>query len=124
MLWEGKNGEEETYTFADLKRETNKFANALRSLGVVKGDRVFLFMERVPELYIAIFGILKAHAKKGEDISGDGVLEILVTPTGRPSRKQTTSVNVPPVSIPISTPALATASITYPMVFPMVFYRF
>ena len=72
LLWEGKNGEEETYTFADLKRETNKFANALRSLGVVKGDRVFLFMERVPELYIAIFGILKAGGVAGPLFSAFG----------------------------------------------------
>ena len=72
LLWEGKNGEEETYTFADLKRETNKFANALRGLGVVKGDRVFLFMERVPELYIAIFGILKAGGVAGPLFSAFG----------------------------------------------------
>ena len=72
LLWEGKNGEEETYTFADLKRETNRFANALRGLGVVKGDRVFLFMERVPELYIAVFGILKAGAVAGPLFSAFG----------------------------------------------------
>ncbi len=72
MIWEGKNGEEESYTFADLKRETNKFANVLRGLGVNRGDRVFLFMERVPELYIAVFGILKAGAVAGPLFSAFG----------------------------------------------------
>ncbi len=72
MLWEGKNGEEETYTFADMKRETSKFASVLRGLGVNRGDRVFLFMERVPELYIAVFGILKAGAVAGPLFSAFG----------------------------------------------------
>ena len=72
LLWEGKNGEEERYTFADLKRETNKFANVLRGLGVTRGDRVFLFMERVPELYIAVFGVLKVGAIAGPLFSAFG----------------------------------------------------
>ena len=72
MLWEGKNGEEETYTFADMKRETGKFASVLRGLGVNRGDRVFLFMERIPELYIAVFGVLKAGAVAGPLFSAFG----------------------------------------------------
>ena len=72
MLWEGKNGEEETYTFADMKRETGMFASALRDLGVDRGDRVFFFMERVPELYIAVFGALKAGAVAGPLFSAFG----------------------------------------------------
>ena len=72
MIWAGKNGEEETYTFADLKRLTNRFANLLRGLGVQPGDRVFLFMERVPELYVAVFGTLKAGAIAGPLFSAFG----------------------------------------------------
>jgi acetyl-CoA synthetase len=45
-----------------MKRESNKFANALRQLGVQKGDRIFFFADRVPELYFACFGTLKAGA--------------------------------------------------------------
>ena len=48
MLWEGKNGERETYSYEEMRRETNRFANVLAALGVRKGDRVFTFMERVP----------------------------------------------------------------------------
>ena len=60
--WLGANGEEETYTFADFKAQSNKFANVLSGLGVELGDRVFIFMDRVPELYFAFFGILKVAA--------------------------------------------------------------
>jgi acetyl-CoA synthetase len=65
MIWEGVNGEQERYTFGQLKTLTNKFANVLKSLGIEKGDRVLVFMDRVPELYIAFFGILKVGAIAG-----------------------------------------------------------
>ncbi len=60
MIWEGKDGRVETYTFADMAKHSNRFANVLRSLGIGKGERVFVFMDRVPELYAAVFGTLKA----------------------------------------------------------------
>jgi len=49
-------------TFEDLSLQSNRFANVLRKLGVVKGDRVFVFLGRRPELYVAILGILKIGA--------------------------------------------------------------
>ncbi len=72
MLWEGKGGRTETYTFAQMAAASNKAANALRSLGVQKGDRVFVFMERVPELYFAVFGTLKLGAVIGPLFSAFG----------------------------------------------------
>ena len=72
MIWEGKNGEHETYTFGQLKTLTNRFANVLKSLGIEKGDRVFIFLDRVPELYIAMFGILKAGGIAGPLFSAFG----------------------------------------------------
>ena len=72
MIWEGKYGEQETYTFGQIKTLTNKFANVLKSLGVEKGDRVFIFMDRVPELYTAFFGILKTGAVAGPLFSAFG----------------------------------------------------
>ena len=72
MIWEGKNGEQETYTFGEMKTLTNKFANVLKSLGIEKGDRVFLFMDRTPETYIAFFGILKIGAIVGPLFSAFG----------------------------------------------------
>ena len=59
MLWEGKNGEKETHTYDDMRLQSNKFANVLNGLGLEKGDRVFTFMERVPEHFFAVFGTLK-----------------------------------------------------------------
>ncbi len=63
--WEAKNGETESYTFSEFSKLTNKFANALAQLGIAKGDRVFTFIERLPEVYIAVFGSLKIGAIVG-----------------------------------------------------------
>jgi acetyl-CoA synthetase len=62
MYWHGKNGEEEVYTFLDLENLTNKFANVLKNLGVIKGDRVFTYLERIPENYISLIAALKCGA--------------------------------------------------------------
>src|SRR3972149_4682925 len=51
--------------YEDVARLSNKWASVLRSLGVKKGDRVFVFLERIPELYAAVFGTLKAGAIVG-----------------------------------------------------------
>ncbi len=73
LIWESKRGEEEKYTFQDLSRLSNKFANVLvRNLGVRKGDRVFFFLERVPEIYIGILGTLKAGGVIGPLFSAFG----------------------------------------------------
>ncbi|WP_456380735.1 AMP-binding protein, partial [Hydrogenimonas sp.] len=59
LVWYGKSGERKTFTYRDLKTETNRFANVIKSLGLEKGDRVYILSPRVPELYIAVMGILK-----------------------------------------------------------------
>ena len=46
-------------TYADLSLRTNRFANALRTLGIEKGDRVFTLLGRCPELYVSLLGTLK-----------------------------------------------------------------
>lgn len=56
---------EEKYTFLDMKKLSNKFANVLTDLGVAKGDRVFIFMPRSPELYASLLGSLKVGAIVG-----------------------------------------------------------
>ena len=47
------------WTYRDLARGSARFANVLRALGVGRGDRVFSFLGRVPELYLAALGTLK-----------------------------------------------------------------
>ncbi|MFX3616379.1 MAG: acetate--CoA ligase [Sporolactobacillus sp.] len=57
---------DESYTFSDLKFFSNKAANVLKDkANIVKGDRVFIFMPRSPELYILFLGIIKAGAIVG-----------------------------------------------------------
>ncbi len=72
MYWEGNDGEEEAYTFAEMKSLSDKFANALLGLNISKSDRIFIFMERLPELYIAFFGSLKIGAVVGPLFSAFG----------------------------------------------------
>jgi acetyl-CoA synthetase len=60
--WLGKDGAVRDFTYADLRDLTNRFANALASLGVGKGDRVFALAGRIPELYVAALGTVKHRA--------------------------------------------------------------
>ena len=60
VRWIGRNGMRRNFTYRDLKSATNQFANALRNLGVREGDGVFVLSGRIPELYIAVLGALKA----------------------------------------------------------------
>jgi len=62
MIWESADGAIERSTFEDCRRQSNRFANVLTSIGVAKGDRVFFLMDRIPELYFALFGALKRGA--------------------------------------------------------------
>ncbi len=59
LRWLGSNGEVCQFSYADLREETNRFANVLRQLKVARGDRVFVLAGRIPELYFAALGALK-----------------------------------------------------------------
>jgi acetyl-CoA synthetase len=59
LRWLGKRGEIRDYTYQQLSKLSNRFANVLKDLGVGKGDRVFVLAGRIPELYIAALGTLK-----------------------------------------------------------------
>ena len=65
LVWVGRDGEVERYTFRHIKAMSDRFANVLDSLGVVRGDRVLVYLERIPELYFAFLGALKAGAVAG-----------------------------------------------------------
>ncbi|MGR6857923.1 acetate--CoA ligase [Bacillus halotolerans] len=57
---------DEKYTFKEMKEETNRAGNVLRRYGnVEKGDRVFIFMPRSPELYFIMLGAIKIGAIAG-----------------------------------------------------------
>lgn len=62
LLWEGSQGEQKRYTYGDVRVYSNTIGAFLRSLGIRERDRVCLFMDRIPELYIGLLGILKIGA--------------------------------------------------------------
>jgi acetyl-CoA synthetase len=62
IVWEGEPGDSRVLTYADLHREVCKCANALKSLGVKKGDRVALYMPMIPELAIAMLACTRIGA--------------------------------------------------------------
>jgi acetyl-CoA synthetase len=59
LIWEDFHGTVKTYTFDDIRVYSNTFAHFLSGLGLLPGERICLFMDRVPELYISFLGILK-----------------------------------------------------------------
>ena len=91
--WEGEPGDTRTLTYADLRREVNRCANALLELGVRTGDRVGIYMPMIPELPIAmlacakigaphvvVFGGFSADALQGRMIDSEAVA--LITADG------------------------------------------
>jgi len=99
LIWEGEPGDRRTLTYWDLYREVNKFANALKSLGVNKGDRVAIYMPMIPELVIAmlacarigavhavVFGGFSAEALR--DRINDAQAKVLITADGGYRRGQ------------------------------------
>lgn len=72
LYWEGEEGQREKYTFAEAEAISNQIANYLKSIGVNHGDRVFIFLPRVPLLYFSFLGILKIGAVAGTMFSAFG----------------------------------------------------
>ncbi|WP_400087495.1 acetate--CoA ligase [Yoonia sp. R78084] len=60
LRWIDKAGNRTDYTYVDLAQQANRFANVLHAHGLKKGDTVYSLLGRVPELYIAALGTLKA----------------------------------------------------------------
>lgn len=91
-LYYSDNQREEKYTFEEMSKKSNQFANVLRNHGVKKGDRVFIFMPRTPELYFCLFGALKIGAVVGplfeafmetavrDRLQDSGAIAIITTP--------------------------------------------
>ncbi len=62
ILWEGEPGDVRVLTYGQLHREVCRFANALKQLGVRKGDRVAIYMPMIPELAIAMLACARIGA--------------------------------------------------------------
>jgi len=59
LIWEGFKGEVKQYTYEDVRIYSNNFAKFLQNIELRPGDRICIFMDRIPELYISFLGILK-----------------------------------------------------------------
>ena len=62
LIWEGSTGITKKYTYNDIRLATNTIGQFLRDLGVRPEDRVCLFMDKIPELYLGFLGVLKIGA--------------------------------------------------------------
>lgn len=62
LIWEGEPGDSRTLTYAQLHREVCQFANAMKELGVKKGDRIGIYMPMIPEAVIALLACARIGA--------------------------------------------------------------
>ncbi|MEE2904868.1 MAG: acetate--CoA ligase [Gemmatimonadota bacterium] len=62
LIWEGEPGDERTYTYAELHEEVCRLANALKRLGVKKGDRVTVYLPMIPEAVVAMLACTRIGA--------------------------------------------------------------
>ena len=92
-IWESESGERKDITYLELQKEVNKFANALRKLGVQKGDKVSLYLPMILELPIAMLACAKIGAvhsvifsgfwaKAFQDRTNDAKAKIAITADG------------------------------------------
>jgi len=93
IIWEGDDGEKRVYTYLELHKEVNRFANLLKSFGVKKGDRVVLYMPMIPEaafamlacarigaIHSVVFGGFSAEALKDRIL--DAKAKVVITADG------------------------------------------
>lgn len=65
LFYEDEKGAKQKYTFEELAKISNKIGNYLKQIGVDRGDRVFIFLPRIPYLYFSFLAILKIGAIAG-----------------------------------------------------------
>ncbi len=84
LIWEGFGGKKETYTFDDLRVRSNAFAKLLQDRGLEPGDRICIFMDKIPSLYFSFLGILKMGgiAQPLFSAFGDESLEVRLASAG------------------------------------------
>ncbi len=62
LIWVGEDGDVRTMSYFALNREVSQFGNVLRAMGIQKGDRVTIYMPRIPEIIIAMLACAKVGA--------------------------------------------------------------
>ncbi len=93
LIWEGEPGDTRTFSYAELHREVSQFSNALRKLGVEKGDRVTIYLPMIPEAAIAMLACTRIGAVHSvvfggfspdslADRNNDAASKVLITADG------------------------------------------
>jgi acetyl-CoA synthetase len=77
LRWEGEEGNVRTMTYGELRRDVNRMANALRSLGLPPGSAIGVFMPMTPEIVVAMLAIIKIGAVFLPLFSGFGAEAII-----------------------------------------------
>ncbi len=72
LIWRGENGAERIFTYQQLLSKVMRFANALKKIGVKKGDRVCIYMPLVPEQVIAMLACARIGAVHSVVFGGFG----------------------------------------------------
>ena len=62
LIWEGEPGDQRSFSYLELNREVCKFASVMKALGIAKGDRVTIYLPRIPEIVIAMLACAKIGA--------------------------------------------------------------
>ena len=70
LIWVAQDMSERKFTYKQLNDEVSKFANGLKSLGVKKGDKITIYLPRIPEQFIAMLACLKIGAVHSVVYSG------------------------------------------------------
>jgi acetyl-CoA synthetase len=88
LIWEGEPGDRRVYTYRQLHREVCQFANALKKLGVEKGDRVAIYLPMIPEAAIAMLACARIGAPHSVVFGEDAGAKVLITADGGYRRGQ------------------------------------
>ncbi|MEE3204014.1 MAG: acetate--CoA ligase [Candidatus Neomarinimicrobiota bacterium] len=119
IIWEGNDpNQSRKFSYNELLRDVSQFANALKSMGVEKGDRVCLYMQMIPELAVAVLACARIGAVHSvvfgafssdslRDRINDSKCKILVTQdTGVRGTKQTIPMKVNADNAVAATPSI------------------
>ena len=119
IIWEGNDpNQSRKFSYNELLRDVSQFANALKSMGVEKGDRVCLYMQMIPELAVAVLACARIGAVHSvvfgafssdslRDRINDSECKILVTQdTGVRGIKQTIPMKVNADNAVTATPSI------------------
>jgi len=119
IIWEGNDpNQSRKFSYSELLKDVSQFANALKSMGVEKGDRVCLYMQMIPELAVAVLACARIGAVHSvvfgafssdslRDRINDSECKILVTQdTGVRGTKQTIPMKVNADNAVAATPSI------------------